>query len=546
MNTTVLWIVIAVIVIALIIAGIVVAGNKRKASKTVSFEKPEEPKQLTQQEKSGNYQAKGGFNFAQVDAQPKQPEPIRRERPASASAAAPSTGAAAQADAQHESVIERAIGQDEVQHAPVQEEAKAEPPAEPAEPVEKPEATPAAADEELQAQEEELPVAEDVAEPAAPAEPADSAPAEVEPVAEDPAGEEPTAEEAEAEEAAAAAAAAVESAEEARETGAPVSDDAVIVEAPSEEPLDQIEPAAGRIGKLRGRLSRSQNAIGQGLLGILTAGDLDEDAWEEIEDTLIMADLGADLTMKVTESLREKIAERGVETEEEARAMLRETLIEAARPDLDRSIKAMPNDGKPAVILVVGVNGTGKTTTTGKLARVLVSMGHSVVLGAADTFRAAAADQLETWGKRVGASTVRGKEGADPASVAFDAVATGVAEGADVVLVDTAGRLHTSTGLMDQLGKVKRVVEKKSNVDEVLLVLDATVGQNGIMQARVFREVVDITGVVLTKLDGTAKGGIVFQVQEELGVPVKLVGLGEGADDLAPFEVESFVDALLG
>lgn len=546
MNTTVLWIVIAVIVIALIIAGIVVAGNKRKASKTVSFEKPEEPKQLTQQEKSGNYQAKGGFNFAQVDAQPKQPEPIRRERPASASAAAPSAEAAAQAEAQQESVIERAIGQDEAQHAPAQEEAKAEPVAESVEPVEKPELTPAAADEELQAQEEELPVAEDVAEPAEPAEPAESAPVEVEPVAEDPAGEEPTAEEAEAEEAAAAAAAAVESAEEARETGAPVSDDAVVVEAPSQEPLDQIEPAAGRIGKLRGRLSRSQNAIGQGLLGILTAGDLDEDAWEEIEDTLIMADLGADLTMKVTESLREKIAERGVETEEEARAMLRETLIEAARPDLDRSIKAMPNDGKPAVILVVGVNGTGKTTTTGKLARVLVSMGHSVVLGAADTFRAAAADQLETWGRRVGASTVRGKEGADPASVAFDAVATGVAEDADVVLVDTAGRLHTSTGLMDQLGKVKRVVEKKSNVDEVLLVLDATVGQNGIMQARVFREVVDITGVVLTKLDGTAKGGIVFQVQEELGVPVKLVGLGEGADDLAPFEVESFVDALLG
>lgn len=546
MNTTVLWIVIAVIVIALIIAGIVVAGNKRKASKTVSFEKPEEPKQLTQQEKSGNYQAKSGFNFAQVDAQPKQPEPIRRERPASASAAAPSAEAAAQAEAQQDSVIERAIGQDGAHHAPAQEEAKAEPVAEPVEPVEKPESTPAAADEELQAQEEELPVAEDVAEPAEPAEPAESAPVEVEPVAEDPAGEEPTAEEAEAEEAAAAAAAAVESAEEARETGAPVSDDAVIVEAPSQEPLDQIEPAAGRIGKLRGRLSRSQNAIGQGLLGILTAGDLDEDAWEEIEDTLIMADLGADLTMEVTESLREKIAERGVETEEEARAMLRETLIEAARPDLDRSIKAMPNDGKPAVILVVGVNGTGKTTTTGKLARVLVSMGHSVVLGAADTFRAAAADQLETWGKRVGASTVRGKEGADPASVAFDAVATGVAEGADVVLVDTAGRLHTSTGLMDQLGKVKRVVEKKSNVDEVLLVLDATVGQNGIMQARVFREVVDITGVVLTKLDGTAKGGIVFQVQEELGVPVKLVGLGEGADDLAPFEVESFVDALLG
>ena len=226
--------------------------------------------------------------------------------------------------------------------------------------------------------------------------------------------------------------------------------------------------------------------------------------------------------------------------------MLRETLIEVGRPELDRSIKAMPYEGKPAVVLVVGVNGTGKTTTTGKLARVLVSMGHKVLLGAADTFRAAAADQLETWGRRVGATTVRGAEGADPASVAFDAVATGIEEQADVVIIDTAGRLHTSTGLMDQLGKVKRVVEKKAVVDEVLLVLDATVGQNGLTQARVFRDVVDITGVVLTKLDGTAKGGIVFQVQEELEVPVKLVGLGEGADDLAPFEIEGFVDALLG
>ncbi|WP_191374113.1 signal recognition particle-docking protein FtsY, partial [Corynebacterium stationis] len=312
------------------------------------------------------------------------------------------------------------------------------------------------------------------------------------------------------------------------------------------EPVEEIEPAGGRLGRLRGRLSRSQNAIGQGLMGILSAGDLDEDAWEEIEDTLIMADLGTAVTMKVSESLRDKIAERGVSSEAEARAMLRETLIEVGRPEMDRSIKAMPHEGKPAVIMVVGVNGTGKTTTTGKLARVLVSMGHSVLLGAADTFRAAAADQLETWGRRVGASTVRGKEGADPASVAFDAVATGVEQQVDVVLVDTAGRLHTSNDLMDQLGKVKRVVEKKSSVDEVLLVIDATVGQNGLMQARVFREVVDITGVVLTKLDGTAKGGIVFQVQEELGVPVKLVGLGEGADHLAPFEVESFVDALLG
>lgn len=543
MNTTVLWIVIAVIVIALIIAGVVVAGNKRKASKTVSFEKPEEPKQLTQQEKSGNYQAKGGFNFAQADAQPKQPEPIRREqpKPAAAAFAEPAQPAQPAQPAEHEeSVIERAISRDDEPQV-----------AQPTEPTQAPEPAPAPADEavaeELRAQEEELPTAEEVVDTEAvteqpqPAEP--EPPTAVEP---EPLEPEPTAAEAEAEEAAAAAAAAAESAKEARETGAPVSDEAVVVEPPADEPLDEIEPAAGRIGKLRGRLSRSQNAIGQGLLGILTAGDLDEDAWEEIEDTLIMADLGAELTMKVTDDLRQKIAERGVETEEQARAMLRETLIEAARPELDRSIKAMPNDGKPAVILVAGVNGTGKTTTTGKLARVLVSMGHTVVLGAADTFRAAAADQLETWGKRVGASTVRGKEGADPASVAFDAVATGVEEGADVVLIDTAGRLHTSTDLMDQLGKVKRVVEKKSHVDEVLLVLDATVGQNGITQARVFRDVVDITGVVLTKLDGTAKGGIVFQVQEELGVPVKLVGLGEGADDLAPFEVESFVDALLG
>ena len=281
-------------------------------------------------------------------------------------------------------------------------------------------------------------------------------------------------------------------------------------------------------------------------MGILSAGDLDDDAWEEIEDTLIMADLGTKATMKVTDSLQQKIAERGVSNEAEARQMLREALIEAGHPEMDRSIQAVPSEGKPAIVLVVGVNGTGKTTTTGKLGRVLVSMGHKVLFGAADTFRAAAADQLETWGRRVGATTVRGKEGADPASVAFDAVAKGVEEQVDVVLVDTAGRLHTKTDLMDQLGKVKRVVEKKTDVDEVLLVIDATVGQNGLLQARVFREVVDISGVVLTKLDGTAKGGIVFQVQEELGVPVKLVGLGEGADDLAPFEVESFVDALLG
>ena len=346
-------------------------------------------------------------------------------------------------------------------------------------------------------------------------------------------------------EAAAAATAVAEAADKARaETPAP-TEKSKPADAES-KPQDTIEPAVGRIGKLRGRLSKSQNVFGRSVLGMLSAGDLDDDAWEDIETQLIQADLGVKITTNVVDELREMIAERGVSSEDEARAMLRECLIAACKPELDRSIKAMPYDGKPAVVLVVGVNGTGKTTTTGKLARVLVSMGHKVLLGAADTFRAAAADQLEAWGRRVGATTVRGAEAADPASVAFDAVSKGVETHADVVLIDTAGRLHNSTNLMDQLRKVKRVVEKKAVVDEVLLVLDATTGQNGLVQAKTFGDVVNITGVVLTKLDGTAKGGIVFQVQEDLGVPVKLVGLGEGADDLAPFEVEGFVDALLG
>lgn len=346
-------------------------------------------------------------------------------------------------------------------------------------------------------------------------------------------------------EAAAAATAVAEAADKARaETPAPTEESKPADVEP--KPQDTIEPAVGRIGKLRGRLSKSQNVFGRSVLGMLSAGDLDDDAWEDIETQLIQADLGVKITTNVVDELREMIAERGVSSEDEARAMLRECLIAACKPELDRSIKAMPYDGKPAVVLVVGVNGTGKTTTTGKLARVLVSMGHKVLLGAADTFRAAAADQLEAWGRRVGATTVRGAEAADPASVAFDAVSKGVETHADVVLIDTAGRLHNSTNLMDQLRKVKRVVEKKAVVDEVLLVLDATTGQNGLVQAKTFGDVVNITGVVLTKLDGTAKGGIVFQVQEDLGVPVKLVGLGEGADDLAPFEVEGFVDALLG
>ncbi|MEB3069067.1 signal recognition particle-docking protein FtsY [[Mycobacterium] vasticus] len=307
-----------------------------------------------------------------------------------------------------------------------------------------------------------------------------------------------------------------------------------------------IEPVDGRMQRLRGRLAKSQNALGRSVLGLLGGGDLDDDSWQDIEDTLLVADLGPVVTESVVTQLRERLAGGQVRTEAEARAVLRDVLIGELQPGLDRAIRALPHDDHPSVLLVVGVNGTGKTTTVGKLARVLVADGRRVVLGAADTFRAAAADQLQTWAARVGAEVVRGPEGADPASVAFDAVDTGVRSGADVVVVDTAGRLHTKTGLMDELGKVKRVVTKRAAVDEVLLVLDATIGQNGLAQARVFADVVDITGVVLTKLDGTAKGGIVFRVQQELGVPVKLVGLGEGPDDLAPFEPEAFVDALLG
>jgi fused signal recognition particle receptor len=329
----------------------------------------------------------------------------------------------------------------------------------------------------------------------------------------------------------------------------PVTETPVAAPTAPPEPVEEVAPAAGRIERLRGRLSKSRSALGQSLLGLLGAGDLDEESWEDVEDTLLIADLGAATTTEIVETLRTELSVRAVRTADQARALLREVLINALGPDSDRAVRALPHtvDGtkQPAVVLVAGVNGTGKTTTTGKLARVLVAQEHKVLLGAADTFRAAAADQLQTWSERVGAEVVRGKEGADPAAVAFDAVKRGITTGVDAVLIDTAGRLHTKTGLMDELGKVKRVVEKQAKVDEVLLVLDATTGQNGLAQARVFSEVVDVTGIVLTKLDGTAKGGIVFQVQRELGVPVKLVGLGEGPDDLAPFEPEAFVDALL-
>ncbi|MCX5367693.1 signal recognition particle-docking protein FtsY [Streptomyces sp. NBC_00080] len=328
-------------------------------------------------------------------------------------------------------------------------------------------------------------------------------------------------------------------------TGTAVEEPPVVP--PLEVPeLEIPEPTEGRLVRLRARLSRSQNALGKGLLTLLSREHLDEDTWEEIEDTLLTADVGVQPTQELVERLRERVRVLGTRTPEELRSLLREELLTLVGTEVDRTVKTEPEERKPGIVMVVGVNGTGKTTTTGKLARVLVADGRTVVLGAADTFRAAAADQLQTWGERVGAHTVRGPEAGDPASVAFDAVKEGKEMGVDVVLIDTAGRLHTKTGLMDELGKVKRVVEKHAPLDEVLLVLDATTGQNGLVQARVFAEVVNITGIVLTKLDGTAKGGIVIAVQRELGVPVKLIGLGEGADDLAPFEPEAFVDALIG
>ena len=308
--------------------------------------------------------------------------------------------------------------------------------------------------------------------------------------------------------------------------------------------LDRPEAPESRLARLRRRLAGSNSPLSRGLLLLITRDRIDEDTWEEFEETLITSDLGVAPTTELVESLRSKLRVEGVFEPGKARAILRTELIKLVDPTMDRSLNADRTD-QPAVVMVVGVNGTGKTTTVGKLARVLVAEDKDVLLGAADTFRAAAADQLETWGSRVGVPTVRGAEGADPASVAFEAVRAGIEQEVDVVLIDTAGRLHTKVGLMDELGKVKRVIERQAPVGEVLLVLDATTGQNGLTQARIFAEVVDVTGIVLTKLDGSAKGGIVVQVQRELGVPVKLVGLGEGADDLAPFDAEIFVDALL-
>ncbi|HET9873078.1 MAG TPA: signal recognition particle-docking protein FtsY [Propionibacteriaceae bacterium] len=316
------------------------------------------------------------------------------------------------------------------------------------------------------------------------------------------------------------------------------------VEAPPEPQLDHPDTIQTRLARLRRRLAGSNTPLSRGLLALISRDRIDEDTWEDFEDILLTSDLGVGPTTQLVAALRSRMRVEGIANPVAARTVLREELVGLVDPTLDRTLNTRRTD-TPAVVLVVGVNGTGKTTTVGKLARVLVAEDKDVLLGAADTFRAAAADQLETWGGRVGVPTVRGAEGADPASVAFEAVRAGIEGEVDVVLIDTAGRLHTKTGLMDELGKVKRVIERQAPVSEVLLVLDATTGQNGLTQARIFSEVVQVSGIVLTKLDGSAKGGIVVQVQRELGVPVKLVGLGEGVDDLAPFDAEIFVDALL-
>ncbi|GEK20757.1 signal recognition particle-docking protein FtsY [Cellulomonas xylanilytica] len=339
--------------------------------------------------------------------------------------------------------------------------------------------------------------------------------------------------------------------DEAPATPAPAPVEVLPEEAEAPPVLEVPAPVAGRLSRLRDRLSRSGSPLGARLLAVLSKDHLTEDDWDELEETLLLADVGAGPTGELIDALRTRVRVEGLKDPAQVRALLREQLVALVDPTLDRSLHTDPGtaaDGSrvPAVVLVVGVNGTGKTTTVGKLARVLVADGRTVVLGAADTFRAAAADQLQTWGSRVGVHTVRSdRDGADPAAVAFDAVRTGRAEGTDVVLVDTAGRLQNKAGLMDELGKITRVITREAPLSEVLLVLDATTGQNGLNQARVFSEVAGVTGIVLTKLDGTAKGGIVVAVQRELGVPVKLVGLGEGPDDLAPFDPEAFVDALL-
>lgn len=334
-------------------------------------------------------------------------------------------------------------------------------------------------------------------------------------------------------------------------TSAPMTDHGLVpmpeVYAPStseelETPKQVVESPATRMTRLRDRLSLSQSALGQSLRSLIGSTHVSEDDWQDLEDSLIMADVGVRASGLVIAELKTALKRSG--DNESLESVAKKVLTDIVDGGFNRELATSRHDDHPAIVLTVGVNGTGKTTTTGKLARLLSVQDKDVLLGAADTFRAAAAEQLGTWGERVGVPVVRGPEGSDPASVAFDAVAAGIDQEVDVVLIDTAGRLHTKQGLMDELGKVYRVASKSAPIDEVLLVIDATTGQNGLTQAKVFAEVVPVTGVVLTKLDGTAKGGIIIAVQNELGVPVKLVGLGEGPDDLAPFDPHAFVSGL--
>ena len=286
---------------------------------------------------------------------------------------------------------------------------------------------------------------------------------------------------------------------------------------------------------------KTKSTFGTNLLNIFSRTNLDEQAWQEIEDTLIMADVGIKTTQEIVQELKNNPTLKGAHSAEEGKEVLRNQLIDFLATE-DRSLNI---SASPSVLMMVGINGTGKTTTVGKLAHKLVKAGNKCVLGAADTFRAAASQQLQTWGQRSSVPVVTGVENSEPSAVAFNAVQEGLAIGAKVVIIDTAGRLHTKAGLMDELGKVKRVIEKHATVTETLLVIDATTGQNGLIQARVFTEAVEVTGIVLTKLDGSAKGGIVIAVQRELKVPVKFVGIGEGIDDLIEFNAEDFVDGLL-
>lgn len=300
----------------------------------------------------------------------------------------------------------------------------------------------------------------------------------------------------------------------------------------------------GFMGRLKERLGKTRTALAESVKRVFTGRRVDDEVWEELEQVLVEADLGIDTTLAIIDDMKRVARERGITESDELYTVLKEELITLLCKG-DRKL-SFNTDSKPHVTLIAGVNGSGKTTTTGKIAAKLTAEGRKVVLGAADTFRAAAGEQLAIWSERSGAQLVRHAEGADPASVAFDSVEAGIARGADNVLIDTAGRLHTKVNLMEEMKKLQRVVAKRlpGAPHEVLLVLDATTGQNGLQQARVFTEALSVTGIVLTKLDGTAKGGMAVAIQRELGIPIKLIGIGEGVDDLQPFEPREFIEAL--